>query len=118
MGNPAWVKGGQSPNPGGKRKQISYEELVYKRGARIIARHLEPKRFEAFRKKLTPIEEGRHIATLATIVISKKSSVNMDMNLNSLNDADLDRLYLNIISEIVNKVILPEPKMLTNGQGS
>lgn len=124
MANPNWKKGGESPNPNGRKKMKNSALTVKGKVERFIKANLNQRQLQRMYDELDAKDQFKVLTELMPYILPKQNSLTADLtadiNFDNLNDRDLDALYYKVTQSISSLPIEPtyiesEPvKMLDN----
>lgn len=86
VGNPMWVAGGKSPNPGGKSPNRHSVRTVAGMCERFIKRNFTPNKLQALFDTLKATEKLELYTTLLPYCVAKKQA-------DTISNEEIDRLY-------------------------
>lgn len=99
-GNPNWKKGGESPNPSGRRKTRHSVRTPKGLIENFIKKNITPRRLQRMFDELDSRKQFDVLIEMLPYVMPKQSQSTLDINFDKLTDSDLDLLYQRVTQNL------------------
>jgi hypothetical protein len=99
-GNPNWKKGGESPNPNGRKKTRYSVRTPKGLLENFIKKNITPARLQRMFDELDSKDQLKFLTEVLPFIIPKQTSATMDINFDKLTDSDLDLLYQRVTQNL------------------
>jgi hypothetical protein len=113
MANPNWKKGGESPNPNGRKKMKNSALTVKGKVERFIKANLNQRQLQRMYNELDAKDQFKVLTELMPYILPKQNSLTADLNLDNLSDNDLAALYSKVTETISYEMVKPDLSQLT-----
>jgi hypothetical protein len=118
-GNPAWRKGGKSPNPAGRRLAADPKSKTLRvRVTRFLVKNGTDKKLQAIYDKLDWPGKAKFYTDLLAYGIPKQTQTSLEVStpFREMSDNDLDRMLTKMLGPIQPANTLQEPLQTEPGQ--
>lgn len=95
-----WKKGDPSPNPAGRMKMRNSARTVKGMIERFVKRNITPNKLQTLYDGLTANNKLQFLLELLPYFTAKQSSLSIHTTFDQLNDADLNKLYDQVMGTI------------------
>ncbi|HEY6975163.1 MAG TPA: hypothetical protein VH396_02670 [Chitinophagaceae bacterium] len=95
MANPNWIKGGGSPNPGG-RKLKQQTPSIKSKVERFLKKQMSPQKLQVMYDALTAKDKLQMLLELLPYVAAKQTPQSLD----ALSNGEIEALYAKVIQGI------------------